>query len=898
LGNLAVLPHAAMFRRALALVTALLLSWLGVTAAQAGPREFTVGEVPAWVKPIAVDWRSRPPQGQISEGVHYLLSDMQQRVSKTDRTSFRRSVATALNERGVESLGHVEVGFDPSYQTLMLHTVTIHRDGRAIQKLAAPAVRVLQREKELEYRIFDGTKTANVFIDDLRVGDTVEYSYSLTGRNPVFANRQFGRIDLQWSVPVAQAYRRLLLPAGREISLKQRNTTAAPRISETPEGREYVWEASNQPALVVESSTPAWFDPYAAVEWSEFDSWRAVARWAEPLYRVPGQISPAMQAAVDQIAASSTDPGERLLATLRFVQREVRYLGVEVGPGSHAPNPPQLVMERRFGDCKDKTMLTVSLLRRLGIEAQPALVNTALRGRIAERSPSPAAFNHVIVRARLAGKEYWLDPTRAPQQGTLETVSQANFGAALVVDAASDELVAMPAPSDEQIKREVEIVFDMRSGYDKPVRMTVTSIARGSAADGVRSMLASQSPTELQNQYLNFYARYYPKISVAEPFSPSDDKRSNETTITEQYLVTDLWKKGSDDKRDEFAVHVPDLRQLLELPRESIRKSPLALSHPLDVTLTTRVLLPDRWAIKPDLEQVKDPAFDFEQRVTATANSFKMTNRFVSRADHVDAADVERYTANLEKARGVAGYRLYRGGAGQPPAPGGTGIATAPLLIGLCALALWSWLGWKLYQFDPVPAAAASAPFGRSLRGIGGWLVLVAFGIIASPVRILYDMSTELPAYQADRWALLTTAGSSAYHPMWGPLLVFELVANLGLLVASLVVLVLFFQKRSNLPRVFIVFMVSAVVVQVVDVGVLSAVRAMGADLPASPGANATFARTVFGAMIWCAYFVKSERVKMTFVERLRPRPAPEPAPETVPETVPMPPGSGPVVAA
>jgi len=54
----------------------------------------------------------------------------------------------------------------------------------------------------------------------------------------------------------------------------------------------------------------------------------------------------------------------------------------------------------------------------------------------------------------------------------------------------------------------------------------------------------------------------------------------------------------------------------------------------------------------------------------------------------------------------------------------------------------------------------------------------------------------------------------------------------------------------------------------------------------------------VFGAMIWCAYFVKSERVKMTFVERLRPRPAPEPAPETVPETVPMPPGSGPVVAA
>jgi len=885
LGNWSVPPHAARVWRALVIV--LLPAWLGITAAHAGAREFNIGDVPAWVRPIPIDWRARPPQSQVSEGVYYLLSDIQQRISKTDRMSFRRVVATALNERGVETLGHVEVGFDPSYQTLMLHAVTIHRDGRAIKKLSVPTVRVLQREKELEYRIFDGTKTANVFIDDLRVGDTVEYSYSLTGSNSVFANRQFGRVDLQWSVPVAHAYRRLLVPAGREISLKQRNSAAAPRISETSEGREYVWEASDQPPVQVESNAPAWFDPYAAVEWSEFDSWRAVARWAEPLYRVPPQASPALQAVVDQIAASSTDPGERLLATLRFVQREIRYLGVEVGPGSHAPNPPQLVMERRFGDCKDKSMLTVSLLRRLGIEAQPALVHTALREAIAELSPSPAAFNHVIVRARVAGKDYWLDPTRSPQQGALDTVAQANFGAALVVDAASETLAAMPGPSKEQSKREVEIVFDMREGYDKPVRMTVTSTAHGAAADGVRSMLASQSPTELQKHYLNFYAHYYPKISVAEPFSPSDDKRWNETMIIEKYLVSELWKKNPDSQRDEFAIHVPDLRQLLELPRETIRKAPLALAHPVDLTLTTSVLLPDRWAIKPDLDQVKDPAFDFEQRVTATANSFKMINRFVSRADHVAAADVERYTANLEKARSVTGYRLYRGGAGVPAAPGVAGIAAVPLLVGVLALALWSWLGWKLYRFDPAPAAVPSTPFGRSLRGIGGWLVLVALGIIASPLRILYDMSTELPAYAADRWALLTTAGANGYHPAWGPLLVFELMANIGLLVASLVVLGLFFKKRSSLPRVFIGFMVSAVVVQLIDVGMMSVVRAMGADLPDAAGTNATFARTIVGAMIWCAYFVKSERVKMTFVERLRP----EPAPDSGPETVPLPPG-------
>ena len=76
------------------------------------------------------------------------------------------------------------------------------------------------------------------------------------------------------------------------------------------------------------------------------------------------------------IAAEHSDPAGRAAAVLQLVQREIRYLGIEVGAGSHAPCAPALVCQRRFGDGKDKALLMVALLEALGVEAAPALVDT------------------------------------------------------------------------------------------------------------------------------------------------------------------------------------------------------------------------------------------------------------------------------------------------------------------------------------------------------------------------------------------------------------------------------------------------------------------------------------------------------------------------------------------
>jgi hypothetical protein len=303
--------------------------------------EYTIGPTPAWVLPATPGTVSAAAASQDSFGEVYLLADTQVLASDQQHVTYRRLVVNAVNASGVNSVANIQIRFDPSYQSLVLHSINIVRNGHVIPKLAAARIQVLQREAELEAQIYDGTKTVNVFLDDVREGDTVDYSYSTSGRNPVFKGQDFGTELLQFPVPVARIHSRLLVPSSKRINFATRNTSIKPTVSQHNGLLDYVWDVANPPVLKVESDAPFWYMPYAEVTWSDFADWQAVARWAQPLYQVPDALSPELQAQVDRIAKAEQTPSGRMLAALRLVQADVRYLGVEIGQNSHAPIHPR-----------------------------------------------------------------------------------------------------------------------------------------------------------------------------------------------------------------------------------------------------------------------------------------------------------------------------------------------------------------------------------------------------------------------------------------------------------------------------------------------------------------------------------------------------------------------------
>src|SRR5690349_12678225 len=86
-----------------------------------------------------------------------------------------------------------------------------------------------------------------------------------------------------------------------------------------------------------------------------------------------------------------------------FVQREIRYVAVEVGIGGYEPHHAQATFKNRYGDCKDKVTLLSTMLSDIGVESYYVLINTS-RGVVMPEFPSPRFFNHAIVAIRIPGE--------------------------------------------------------------------------------------------------------------------------------------------------------------------------------------------------------------------------------------------------------------------------------------------------------------------------------------------------------------------------------------------------------------------------------------------------------------------------------------------------------------
>jgi hypothetical protein len=99
----------------------------------------------------------------------------------------------------------------------------------------------------------------------------------------------------------------------------------------------------------------------------------------------------------------------------------------------------------------------------MGIEAAPALVNSSDKSSLDSWQPTPFAFDHVIVRARINGRTYWLDPTISYQRGGLENYYDPPFERSLVLKAGTTELEKIPRPAGNAGSIDVLEVYSGRT---------------------------------------------------------------------------------------------------------------------------------------------------------------------------------------------------------------------------------------------------------------------------------------------------------------------------------------------------------------------------------------------------------------------------------------------------
>ena len=608
----------------------------------------------AWVAPLSFNRLSAIDQAQPGEDSRQLLVDRQ--VNAATNEGFFHDVRQVFTPAGVKNWATFTKDFEPAREMLTFHWIRIWRGSNALNRLDPAKIRIIQPERDLEENLFYGTKSAVLFLEDVRPGDIIDCAYTIHTLRSSSGEKFTDGMYFAHPQGVEHLSMRLLWPGQRHLHMKDHGTVPKPTVVRRGNFFEYKWDLKKVAAVPPEDHLPVWYEPYPWVQSSEYNSWSEVNLWAMNLFRYTNALAPEFLQSIADWKKLPTKEA-RVLAALQFVQEQVRYLGIETVGSEYRPANPSDVFVRRFGDCKDKALLFVTILRALQIEAWPVLVNTRARAKLDNWQPTSAAFDHAIAQVVMDGQTHWFDCTATYQRGPLATRSIRDYERGLVIRPGTMGLTTIPV-TDESSLTTVTEYFNIRT-YNPPADLKIVTVAEGRDADSLRAEFATKTRDDIQRNHANSYARLYPDIKTADPLLLSDNEEENRIELTEFYTIDKFWvlRSPTDGYYCDFAAE--NMTQLVNRPTVSFRTMPLRVPYPRHEIFHLRATIGSTGWNKLENKNIEDPAFTFSRRLAVGPLSVNMDCEYRSLSDAVPLDALHAHLQNLDDAWRFMNYRLY-----------------------------------------------------------------------------------------------------------------------------------------------------------------------------------------------------------------------------------------------
>ena len=567
------------------------LLWAGAASAADQP---LYGPAPQWVKPLAIP---KPPADSEGAAVQFLLQDSQSRFEPDADETYGETAIRILQPQALGPAGNIAFSWNPDVETITIHKLQIVRDGKVIDILAGgKKLTVIRRETSLELAMLDGTLTATIQPEDLRVGDILDFAVTRRSSDPVLQGRSQGFNWLSRPGAIGRFHVRDTWPSSKPIRWRATEDLPAPIITRSADGVELTYDMIDARAARPPTGAPARFNDVGALELSQFADWAELSNLMAPLYRKASTLtadSP-LRAEIAKIRAASTDPKARAAAALKLVQEQTRYVFLGMNFGGYTPANADVTWSRRFGDCKGKTVLLLSILQALGIEAEPAVVNSGGGDGLDQRLPLLAVFDHVLVRAVIGGHVYWLDGTRSGDR-TLDELKPPPFRWALPLRDGAAGLERIDQPPFDQPQAEELVRFDASAGIDAPAPAHLEWLFRGDDAITYHLQYAGLDAAEAERSQREYWNDAYPWITPRKVAFTWDEAQGTARLSMDGSAKMDWSRNGS--ARD-FQIGESSLGWDASFKRVPgpHQDAPFAVNHPKYRVWTMIVTLPGHGA--------------------------------------------------------------------------------------------------------------------------------------------------------------------------------------------------------------------------------------------------------------------------------------------------------------
>jgi transglutaminase-like putative cysteine protease/tetratricopeptide (TPR) repeat protein len=319
------------------------------------------------------------------------------------------AVVRIQSQAGVKEFGQLVFGYSSATEKLEIEYVRVRKPDGQVVVTPESTAQDFAPDVLKEAPMYSDYRQRHISVAALRPGDTLEYRTMTRTITPLAGANFWYQHTFPTGVVVGEDRLEIDVPKAREVKLKTPKHT--PEIQDKGDRRIYTWVIKGiEPERDKERSDDEDVETGPDVQLTTFTDWKQIAHWYAKLQGERMTVDENVRKEAEELTKGAKTPEEKARRLYDFVALDIRYVSISLGVGRYQPHAASDILQSGYGDCKDKHTLLAAMLKTVGIESYPVLIDSSRN--LDEDEPSPAQFDHVITLARVGNSLTWLDTTQ------------------------------------------------------------------------------------------------------------------------------------------------------------------------------------------------------------------------------------------------------------------------------------------------------------------------------------------------------------------------------------------------------------------------------------------------------------------------------------------------------
>jgi hypothetical protein len=334
-----------------------------------------------------------------------ILHEVEVKVNKDFTSSRTEHVIDRIQTEGGKGLGEISIYYDQKREEVKdIEAYTITPDGKRIK-----AEKIQDINDPNNFGVYSDQRKKIISMPNAVIGSMIDRRETTVLKKPIIENNYYDVFSITHAFPVREASFRLTAPRDMKLNIKNLNTDIKPSVEYSGDNVIYSWHVTDIDKTEYEEYMPNTLQVDRKITVSSLPDWKKLSEWIWALNKKNMKVSAEMKKKAAEITAGKGTTPQKVQAVMEYLQKEFRYVSMNIDAHGYEPHPADEIFSNRYGDCKDQTLLAVSLLSEIGVRAAPVMFSTWADLDRDDLLPMPSYFDHVILRLEVDGKYYYTD---------------------------------------------------------------------------------------------------------------------------------------------------------------------------------------------------------------------------------------------------------------------------------------------------------------------------------------------------------------------------------------------------------------------------------------------------------------------------------------------------------